>query len=96
MVAFPLYYTWFVNEVSFVPRFEEMGRGEGYFEQLFNDPYYTPLQGIFNQILEPLKGYVHLTPTSWFYGGTSGFILVGIVPFFLLGDCSCYSGVFGV
>lgn len=85
VVAFPLYYTWFVNEVSFVPRLDEMGRGEGYFEQLFNDQYYTPLQGILNQILEPLKGYVHLTPTSWFYGGTSGFILVGVVPFFLLG-----------
>ncbi len=85
MIAFPLYYTWVVNQIAIVPRLEETARDNSFLLAFLTTANDFPLQVILNPILESFMGYVHLTPTGWFYGGESAFILIGMVPFFLLG-----------
>ena len=89
-LALPVYYTWGMGNNALTPRLEamrapeqrEMIGSERNSEDMRRDSFIGQLQ-------MPLRGLIQIRDTSWFYGGSQGFILLPLAPFFLLGLGLC-------
>lgn len=91
VLIIPLYYTWWTQDIALAPRLDAMQYREmisvddarGFIEQ--PQDLQTRFENTLNRIDQPIRGLMQLPDTSWFYGGQQAFILLPLVPFFLLG-----------
>ncbi len=88
IVISPYYYTLVAHQEPLVPRLSAVGAGENQWAQALMANGNHPLKAALWRISLPIRGYVQLPDTSWFYANgmhNGGFILPLLVPLALLG-----------
>jgi len=84
----PLYYVWTAQGAPLVPRYQATS-AYVWRPTNYDDPVPTnviPFWDSYRQRLElPARAFVQVNDSSWFYGGETAIVLIGLVPLFLLG-----------
>ncbi|NWF70723.1 MAG: glycosyltransferase family 39 protein [Chloroflexi bacterium] len=86
LVAFPIYYTLFVQKLPLTGRYDASGVGASYWEQLF-DALITggDIGYHIARTITPLLVYINRADPSLYYAGRTALILPLLLPFFLAG-----------
>ena len=80
----PFYFTWWMEGFPFMPRYEETTQANLDWAAILSESD-SPQVLLLEHFTKPLRGYIQLPETGWFYGGNNAIILPLLVPAFLLG-----------